>query len=55
MAKNDKAIFIRLPKELREQAEEMAAEQERPVAWIIRKLLEKEVAKRKPKQPQLTK
>ena len=51
MAKNDDAIFVRLPKELREQAEQIAKKQDRPLAWIVRKLLEKEVEKEKKQQP----
>lgn len=53
--KNDDAILIRLPKELREQAQEIADKQERALPWLIRKLLQKEVAKEQGKQQPPTK
>jgi predicted transcriptional regulator len=50
MPKNGDAILVRLPKELRQQAEQIAQKQERPLPWIIRKLLQKEVEKEQKKQ-----
>jgi len=44
MAKNDDAILVRLPKQLREQAQQMAEKQDRPLAWIVRKLLQEKIA-----------
>jgi predicted transcriptional regulator len=53
--KNDDAVLVRLPKELREQAEQIAEKQERPLPWLIRKLLQKEIAKEQGKQQPPTK
>lgn len=47
--KNDDAILVRLPKELREKAEKIAREEDRPLPYIIRRLLAEEVAEKEQK------
>lgn len=55
MTKNDDAIYVRLPKELREQAQRKAERQERPLAWVIRKLLERWTKEQDQQKPSPTK
>jgi predicted DNA-binding protein len=53
--KNDDAILVRLPKELREQAQRKAEQEDRPIAWVVRKLLEQWTKEQDQQKPSPTK
>lgn len=46
--KMDAIVMVRLPAELKERAEQVGKEEDRPVSWLIRTALEEYLERRKP-------